>query len=69
MDSNQLNMIVSSTKEAVVMVEAGCDEVSESVILEGFQKAQQANSQIIDMIDELRASVGKEKYEVAPINL
>ncbi|MQG08420.1 MAG: polyribonucleotide nucleotidyltransferase [SAR202 cluster bacterium] len=68
MDSNQLNMIVSSTKEAVVMVEAGCDEVSESVILEGFQKAQQANSQIIDMIDELRASVGKEKYEVAPID-
>ena len=68
MDSNQLNMIVSSTKEAVVMVEAGCDEVSESVILEGFQKAQEANSQIIDMIDELRTSVGKEKYEVAPID-
>ena len=66
MESNQLNMIVSSTKEAVVMVEAGCDEVTESVILEGFKKAQEANSEIIDMIDELRGLVGKEKYEVAP---
>tara|TARA_B100001559_G_scaffold184863_1_gene154750 strand:- start:18970 stop:21174 length:2205 start_codon:yes stop_codon:yes gene_type:complete len=66
MDSNQLNMIVSSTKEAVVMVEAGCDEVTETVILEGFKKAQEANSEIIDMIDELRGLVGKEKYEVAP---
>jgi polyribonucleotide nucleotidyltransferase len=64
--NDQLNMIVSSTKDAVVMVEAGCDEVSESIILEGFKKAQEANQIVIDMITELQSIVGKPKREVLP---
>ncbi len=61
----QLNMVVASTRDAIMMVEAGSYEVSEEVILEGIQKAFQANLITIDLIDELVAKVGKPKYEVS----
>ncbi|MDE2937595.1 MAG: polyribonucleotide nucleotidyltransferase [Chloroflexota bacterium] len=60
----QLNMVVASTRDAIMMVEAGSYEVSEEVILEGIQKAFQANLITIDLIDELVAQIGKPKYEV-----
>ena len=60
----QLNMVVASTRDAIMMVEAGSYEVSEEVILEGIQKAFQANLITIDLIDELAAQVGRPKYEV-----
>ena len=60
----QLNMVVASTRDAIMMVEAGSYEVSEEVILEGIQKAFSANLITIDLIDELVAKVGKPKYEV-----
>ncbi len=60
----QLNMVVASTRDAIMMVEAGSYEVSEEVILEGIQKAFQANLLTIDLIDELVSKVGKPKFEV-----
>ena len=61
----QLNMVVASTRDAIMMVEAGSYEVSEEVILEGIQKAFSANLLTIDLIDELTAKVGQPKYEVS----
>ena len=60
----QLNMVVASTRDAIMMVEAGSYEVSEEVILEGIQKAFTANLITIDLIDELVAKIGQPKYEV-----
>ena len=60
----QLNMVVASTRDAIMMVEAGSYEVSEEVILEGIQKAFAANLITIDLIDELVSKVGKPKVEV-----
>ena len=60
----QLNMVVASTRDAIMMVEAGSYEVSEEVILEGIQKAFNANLMTIELIDELTAKVGQPKYEV-----
>ncbi len=60
----QLNMVVASTRDAIMMVEAGSYEVSEAVILEGIQKAFNANLITIDLIDELVAQVGQAKVEV-----
>ena len=60
----QLNMVVASTRDAIMMVEAGSYEVSEEVILEGIQKAFQANLLTIDLIDELVAQIGQPKHEV-----
>ncbi len=62
-DAGQLNMVVASTRDAIMMVEAGSYEVSEEVILEGIQKAFAANLVTIDLIDELVGQVGKPKIE------
>ena len=56
-----LSMVVSSSRDAIFMVEAGANEVSEEVILEAISKAQQANSATIDMIEDLTGKVGKSK--------
>ena len=63
-NASSLSMVVSSTREAILMVEAGSEDVSEEVILEAIRRAQEANNQIIDLIDELVAQVGKPKLEV-----
>jgi polyribonucleotide nucleotidyltransferase len=64
-DSNaQLSMVVASTSEAIMMVEAGSDEVSEEVILEGIRQAHQANLVTIDLIEELTSQAGKPKLEL-----
>ena len=61
---SELNMVVSSSRDAILMVEAGSQEVSEQVILEGIQRAQEANLVTIGLIDELTSRVGKPKLEV-----
>ena len=58
-----LSMVVSSSRDAILMVEAGANEVSEEVILEAIGKAQEANTAAIDMIEELAGKVGKPKVE------
>ena len=60
-DRSTLNVVVSGTKDAVVMVEAGADEVSEEVVLEAIRRAQVVNSQIVDMIKEMATAVGQPK--------
>ena len=58
---SQLNMIVASTSEAIMMVEAGSDEVSESIILECISRAHEANVASIELIKELTNQTGKPK--------
>ena len=60
-DRSTLNVVVSGTKDAVVMVEAGADEVSEEVVLEAIRRAQVVNSQIVDMVQEMTTAVGQPK--------
>ena len=59
-----LSMVVSSSRDAILMVEAGANEVSEEVILEAIGKAQEANTTTIDMVEDLTRQVGKPKLEV-----
>jgi polyribonucleotide nucleotidyltransferase len=56
-----LSMVVSSSRDAILMVEAGANEVSEEVILEAIGKAQEANAVTIAMIEDLTNKVGKPK--------
>ncbi len=46
-------MSVASTSDAIMMVEAGSDQVSEEIILEGIRRAHEANLVVIDLIDEV----------------
>ena len=59
-----LSMVVSSSRDAIMMVEAGANEVSEEVILEAIRRAQEANTATIDLIEDLARRVGKSKVAV-----
>ena len=61
---SQLNMVISSTEDAITMVEAGSDEVSEEVILEGIRQAREANQVVISLIQELASHAGKPKLQL-----
>ncbi len=63
-DDSDLSMVIGGTRDAIIMVEAGSDEVSEEVILEAIRRAQEANSEIIELIEELVARAGHPKTEV-----
>ncbi|HLF04151.1 MAG TPA: polyribonucleotide nucleotidyltransferase, partial [Dehalococcoidia bacterium] len=63
-DQAQMGVVVAGTRDAVMMVESGSDDVSEQVILEGIRRAQEVNLLVIDMIDELTSRVGKPKVAV-----
>ena len=57
-------MVIGGTRDAIIMVEAGANEVSEEVILEAIRRAQETNGEIIGLIEELVAQVGQPKLEV-----
>ena len=61
---SQLSLIVASTSDAIMMVEAGSDEVSEDIILEGINRAHEANLVTIALIEDLTRQVGKPKGPV-----
>ena len=64
-EESQLSLIVASTSDAIMMVEAGSDEVSEDIILEGIRRAHEANLTTIGLIEELTRQVGKTKNVVS----
>ncbi len=58
-----LNLTVASTREKVIMIEAGANEVPEDKMLEAIYKAHEINQTIIAFIDKIVAEVGKPKHE------
>ncbi|MGI6748722.1 MAG: polyribonucleotide nucleotidyltransferase [Anaerovoracaceae bacterium] len=63
-DRSDLHLVVSGTKDAIMMVEAGANEVPEDVILDGIMFAHEEIKKLIEFIDEVVAEVGKPKKEV-----
>ncbi len=62
-----INLVVSGTKDAVVMVEGGAKEVPEEEVLDAILFAHQEIKRIVEAQEELRSLAGKEKYDfVAP---
>ena len=60
-----LNLVVSSTKEKVVMIETDAGILKDDIIQEGIIMAKQENTKIIDFIEGLAKKIGKQK-EVVP---
>ncbi|MBR3469066.1 MAG: polyribonucleotide nucleotidyltransferase [Lachnospiraceae bacterium] len=58
-----LNLTVASTREKVIMIEAGANEVPEAKMIEAIYKAHEINQTIIAFIDKIVAEVGKTKHE------
>ena len=64
-ESNQgdLSVVVAGTRDAIMMVEASSQDVSEEVVLDAMRRGHDASIQVIEMIDELVAATGKPKIE------
>lgn len=60
---SDLNLTVASTKEKVIMIEAGANEVPEAKMIEAIYMAHDVNQTIIKFIDEIVAETGKAKHE------
>lgn len=59
-----LDLVVSSTKEKVVMIETQAEVIPESIILEGIKKAKEVNRKIISFIENFRKKIGKPKISL-----
>ena len=62
--ASTLHLVVSGTKEAIMMVEAGAQEVPEDVVLDAIMFAHEEIKKIIVFIDEVIAEIGKPKMAV-----
>jgi len=69
MENSLLDLIVASSKEDVVMVEAGAKEISEEILLEAIKLGHEANQELIKLQEELQQIYGKAKVEVEPKEL
>ena len=58
-----LNLTVASTREKVIMIEAGANEIPEAKMIEAIYMAHEVNQKIITFIDTIVAEVGKQKHE------
>jgi polyribonucleotide nucleotidyltransferase len=63
LEDSLINLVVASTSEAVVMIEAGAKEVPEEIILEAIKLGQKYNREIIELEEQLQKAYGKPKME------
>ena len=59
---SDLQLTVASTREKVIMIEAGANEIPEDKMIEAIYKAHEVNQEIIKFIDKIVAECGKEKH-------
>ncbi|MCJ7654468.1 MAG: polyribonucleotide nucleotidyltransferase, partial [Dehalococcoidia bacterium] len=64
LNDSLLDLVVVSTREAIVMVEAGAKEVSEEIVLEAIKLGHETNQEIIRFQDGLQSAYGKPKMEM-----
>jgi len=64
-ETSEMYCTIASTAERVVMIEAGADEVPESVMLAGIKFAHEAIQPVVALINRMVAEIGKPKFEYA----
>ena len=63
-EKSTMHMTVSGTKDAIMMVEAGAQEVPEDVILDAIMFAHEEIKKIVEFIEQIVAEVGKPKMDI-----
>ncbi|WP_105615963.1 polyribonucleotide nucleotidyltransferase [Vallitalea okinawensis] len=68
-EKNKLQLTVASTKEKVMMIEAGAEEIPEDLMIEAIFRGHEENQKIVEFIEEMVREVGKPKhgYESADV--
>ena len=62
-EKSEMQVTVAATREKVVMIEAGANEVPEDVMLNGIKFAHKTIIEIVDFIEKIQSEIGKEKFE------
>jgi polyribonucleotide nucleotidyltransferase len=60
-ERTNLSLVVASTKDRVMMIEAGANEVDDETMLSAIELAQRENTRIVEWIEEITAKEGKPK--------
>ena len=63
-EKSSLHLVVSGTKDAIMMVEAGAEEIPDELMLEAILFAHEEIKKVVEFIETIVAEVGKEKIEV-----
>ena len=63
-EQSVMHMTVSGTKDAIMMVEAGAQEIPEETMLEAIMFAHEEIKKIVEFIEQVVAEVGKPKMEI-----
>jgi polyribonucleotide nucleotidyltransferase len=66
LESSLLDLVVASTKDAIVMIEAGAREAPEDVVLRAIELGHKENQNIIKLQEELQQACGRPKVEIPP---
>ena len=66
LEQSQLDLMVAGSRSGVIMMEAGASEVSEDLVLEAIERAQEVNLQIIELQEELAKEFGKPSMTYVP---
>ena len=62
-EASALDLVVAGSRGGVIMMEAGVNQMSEDLVLEGIELAQSVNLGLIELQEEIMASVGKPKAD------
>ncbi|MZQ75173.1 MAG: polyribonucleotide nucleotidyltransferase [Peptoclostridium sp.] len=62
-DRSAMYLVVSGTRDAIMMVEAGADEVSEEIMIEAIMEAHEEVKNVVGFVEDIAAKEGKPKQE------
>ena len=62
-EKSDMYLVVSGTKDAIMMVEAGCNEITEDIMLRAILFAHEEIKKICDFVQSIADKIGKEKDE------
>jgi polyribonucleotide nucleotidyltransferase len=66
MEDSILDLRLAGTADAINMVEAGANEISEELVLEAMARGHEAMQEVIRVQEQMRAEIGKPKWTVTP---
>lgn len=65
-EDSQLELVVAGSKDAIIMVEAGAQEVSEDLLVQALEFAHKAMQPLLELQEQMRSELGKEKFSYEP---
>lgn len=65
-ETSDMDLILCGNADAIVMVEAGANEIAEDIMIEAFDKGQAELAQMAASIREMGEEIGKEKFTFIP---